>query len=90
MKIARSTGHRVFLEIKDFNFKSRTVFHKWYSWGNMHMSVEGRYEYELADIRYEINRCEDAINSGELVCNTKNQRYIGNLYKEFDRLSKAA
>lgn len=55
----------------------------------MHMAVEGKYEYELADIRYEINRCEDAINSGELVCNTKNQKYIGNLYKEFDRLSKA-
>lgn len=90
MKIARSTKRRVFLEIKDFNFRNKTVFHKWCSFSNMRMTIEGRYNYDLADIKYEINRCEEAINSGELICNAKNRRYIGNLYKELDRLTKAA
>ncbi|MGG7073765.1 hypothetical protein U5B43_05845 [Campylobacter sp. 9BO] len=90
MNIARSTNKIVFLEIKEFDFRSKTVFRKWCSWGNTKLTVEGRYKYDIADIRYEIARVEQAIDSGEFPCNTKNQRYISNLYKELNRLSRAA
>lgn len=32
-------------------------------------------------IKWELSRCEDDINSGELICNAKNQKYIANLHK---------
>ena len=54
------------------------------------ITIEGRYEYKMTDIKSEIIRCEKAINRGELACNVKNQKYMATLYKELKRLGGAA
>ncbi|ERJ29333.1 hypothetical protein UNSWCS_2045 [Campylobacter concisus UNSWCS] len=59
------------------------------SW-NAKITIEGRYEYKITDIKSEIIRYEKAINRGELACNVKNQKYMAALYKELKRLGGAA
>lgn len=86
----RAELKRLIIEARDFNFKDKTMFCRWSPSWNAKITIEGRYKYTVADIKSEIARCEIAINSGKLACNSKNQKYIAALYRELKRISKAA
>ncbi len=88
--MVRAELKRLIIEARDFDFRSRTMFCIWSPSWNATITIEGRYEYKIADIKSEIIRCEKAINRGELACNVKNQKYMAALYKELKRLGGAA
>ena len=88
--MVRAELKRLIIEARDFDFRSRTMFCIWSPSWNAKITIEGRYEYKIADIKSEIIRCEKAINCGELVCNVKNQKYMAALYKELKILGGAA
>ena len=88
--MVRAELKRLIIEARDFDFRSRTMFCIWSPSRNAKITIEGRYEYKIADIKSEIIRCEKAINRGELACNVKNQKYMAALYKELKRLGGAA
>ena len=88
--MVRAELKRLIIEARDFDFRSRTMFCIWSPSWNAKITIEGRYEYKIADIKSEIIRCEKAINCGELVCNVKNQKYMAALYKGLKRLGGAA
>lgn len=88
-RFVRADLKKIVIEAKDFDFRSKTMFCKWSGW-DMRITMEGRYKYKAIDLRYEIARVEQAIDNGEFPCNAKNQRYVSNLYKELNRLIKAA
>ena len=81
---------RLIIEARGFDFRSRTMFCVWSPSWNAKITIEGRYEYKITDIKSEIIRYEKAINRGELACNVKNQKYMAALYKELKRLGGAA
>jgi len=88
--MVRAELKRLIIEARDFDFRSRTMFCIWSPSWNTKITIEGRYEYKITDIKSEIIRCEKAINRGELACNVKNQKYMAALYKELKRLGGAA
>ena len=88
--MVRAKLKRVIIEARGFDFRSRTMFCVWSPSWNAKITIEGRYEYKITDIKSEIIRYEKAINRGELACNVKNQKYMAALYKELKRLGGAA
>ncbi|WP_035143533.1 hypothetical protein [Campylobacter concisus] len=88
--MVRAKLKRLIIEARGFDFRSRTMFCVWSPSWNAKITIEGRYEYKITDIKSEIIRYEKAINRGELACNVKNQKYMAALYKELKRLGGAA
>ena len=88
--MVRAKLKRLIREARGFDFRSRTMFCVWSPSWNAKITIEGRYEYKITDIKSEIIRYEKAINRGELACNVKNQKYMAALYKELKRLGGAA
>ena len=88
--MVRAKLKRLIIEARGFDFRSRTMFCVWSPSWNAKITIEGRYEYKITDIKSEIIRYEKAINPGELACNVKNQKYMAALYKELKRLGGAA
>ena len=88
--MVRAKLKRLIIEARGFDFRSRTMFCVWSPSWNAKITIEGRYEYKITDIKSEIIRYEKAINRGELACNVKNQKYMAALYKELKRLDGAA
>ena len=88
--MVRAKLKRLIIEARGFDVRSRTMFCVWSPSWNAKITIEGRYEYKITDIKSEIIRYEKAINRGELACNVKNQKYMAALYKELKRLGGAA
>ncbi|CUU77414.1 Uncharacterised protein [Campylobacter hyointestinalis subsp. hyointestinalis] len=75
-------------EYKDFDFKASTCVAvikiekvNPNKRGSITTIEEQTIKFKQRALKWEIDRCEDDINSGEFKYNAKNQRYIANLYR---------
>lgn len=80
-------------EYKDFDFKAKTCIAvikiervNSNKRGSITTIEEPIIKLNQRALKWELSRCEDNINSGEFICNAKNQKYIANLHRALNTL----